>query len=132
MARGHPRSIRCGRFKSRKDVAVVMGFGISSIHFFEGAIMDPTFEEMDDISRTPDISQKNWVPENGQKYLYYNIHGRGPNRIHFPVFFWFLMNSPKIVHLTRGDHLTRAISIFFMPIKILSDIILDTGDEKFF
>ena len=97
--------------------------------FFEGAIMDPTFEEMDDISRTPDISQKNWVPENGQKYLYYNIHGRGSNRIHFPVFFWFLMNSPKIVHLTRGDHLTRGISIFYA--NIIYDAYIETGDKNY-
>jgi hypothetical protein len=96
--------------------------------FFEGAIGDPTFEEMDDINRTPDISQRNWVPENGQKYLYYNIHGCGPNRIHFPVFFWFLTNSPKIVHLTRGDHLTRAISMFYGNIS--HKIFLETGDNK--
>ena len=97
--------------------------------FFKGAIGDPTFEEMDAPNRTPDISQRNWVPENGQKYLYYNIHGRGSHRIHFPILFWFLMNSPKIVNLTRGDHLTRAISIFYAN-KIYQTYI-ETGNENF-
>ena len=94
--------------------------------FFEGAIKDPTFEEMDDPRVTSDISQKNWVPENGQKYLYYNVHGRSQHRIHFPVLFWFLTNSPKIVHLTRSDHLTRAISIFYA--NLIFDAYIETGD----
>ena len=82
--------------------------------FFKAVIGEPVFEKMDhekQILRTN--REKKWIPEPGKKYLYYNVHGVDPHRIHFPIFFWLLQNSPKIVHLTREDHLMRGISIYY-------------------
>ena len=91
--------------------------------FFEGATTEPRFEELDDVRIN---KGRNWIPEARKIYLYYNVHAISANRLHFPILIWLLQNSPKIVHLTREDHLTRAISIFYA--NILTDIRL--ADDK--
>lgn len=70
------------------------------------------FEEMDD----PQFSDRNFIPDLGKKYFYYNVHDTRPHRLHFPFVCWVLQNSPKVVYLVRQDHLMRAISIFYANI----------------
>ena len=82
--------------------------------FFENAIGQPVYEALDHPeSDAYEELHENLIPKPGKHYLYYNAFSRDPHRLHFPIFFWFLQNSPKIVHLTREDHLTRAISIYY-------------------
>lgn len=82
--------------------------------FFEGAIGEPVYEA---LGRPVEIErhnpENNWIPKEGKNYLYYNVHAHDPYRLHFPFLFWLLQNSPKVVHLIREDHLTRAISDYF-------------------
>ena len=83
--------------------------------FFKEATKAPVFEALDHEEWIQENNpERNWIPEPGKKYLYYNVHSKNPHQLHFPLLFYFLQNSPKIVHLTREDHLTRAISNFYV------------------
>ena len=82
--------------------------------FFENTIGEPVYEAMDhpEASEYQNV-RENPIPKSGKNYLFYNAFSKDPQRLHFPIFFWHLQNSPKIVHLTREDHLMRAISIYY-------------------
>jgi hypothetical protein len=96
--------------------------------FFEDTTGEPHYEALDDEKWVREHNpNRNWILDSNKRYLYYNVHSIEPHRLHFPVFFWFLTNSPKIVHLTRGDHLTRAISIFYA--NLIYQTYIETGNE---
>ena len=128
LARGHPPSIRCGQFRPHKDVAGSNGLWQIVNSFFEDTTGEPHYEALDDEKWVREHNpNRNWILDSNKRYLYYNVHSIEPHRLHFPVFFWFLTNSPKIVHLTRGDHLTRAISIFYA--NLIYQTYIEMGNE---
>ena len=93
--------------------------------FFEGATGAPHYEALDDEKWIREHNpNRNWILDSNKRYLYYNVHSIEPHRLHFPMLIWFLENSPKVVYLTREDHLTRAISIYYA--NIMTDR-YDTG-----
>lgn len=60
--------------------------------------------------------EANWVPDPGKKYLYYNIFDFDPHKLHFPIFIWMLQHCPKVVFLSREDHFTRTLSLYYADI----------------
>ena len=82
--------------------------------FFENTIGYPNYEYLDhpEAMARQNI-EDNWIPKPGKYYLPYNAFDMDVHRLHYPLFFWLLRNSPKIVHLKREDHLMRAISIYY-------------------
>ena len=84
--------------------------------FFPEATYDPCYEdlsipEVHKQIKTPD----DWIPASNKKqYLYYNMSDLAPWVLSTPILLYFLEGSPKIIHLIREDHLTRAISYYYI------------------
>ena len=88
----------------------------------DAIIGEPNYEMME--TEGPDA---NWAPDPGRKYLFYNIFDLNPHRLHFPIFVWMLQHCPKVVFLSREDHFTRMISLYYA--NVISERFGKDGQE---
>ena len=91
----------------------------------------PNYEAMG-MKDNPDHSDnpRDWIPKS--EFIYYNVHSLNAERLHFPVLFWLLENSPKIIYLRREDHLTRGISIHYANMAYSKPPVEPSEAKKFY